>query len=98
MCDKVTYTDRDAAAAAIKGLQKDKHTRHSNRFPSTTYFCEDCNGWHIASQQRSKKRKPFIGKPEMNSRAKMSKKGRKKVELLHIKDLTHARFQSGAGA
>lgn len=98
MCDKVIYTSRNTAAAAIKGLHKDKNTRHSKRFPSTCYYCSDCQGWHLCSPQKSKKRRQLIAQPEVNMDANMRRVYKKNTENLRIKDFTHARFQTGTRA
>jgi uncharacterized protein YlaI len=84
MCDKVTYTDRDAAAAAINALQKDRNRRHSRNQPSSTYYCEECKGWHVTSKRRRVRK---LYKMEINS--KPVDRNKQKDGVLRIKNYAH---------
>lgn len=54
-CGKEIYTERSKAVEAING--KNASGRKHNRMPAGTYFCKDCNGWHIYSQGKKKMKK-----------------------------------------
>lgn len=51
ICGKVIYSSRDQAKAAINGLKSysNSNTR-SNKQPSQTYLCNECNGWHLYTE------------------------------------------------
>lgn len=50
ICGKHIFKSRDEASKAIKGANKDRRPGQSVNRLNTTYFCKDCNGWHIASK------------------------------------------------
>lgn len=50
ICGKHIFSSRDEAAASMVGINKDKRPGRSQNRLSTTYFCPDCQGWHIASR------------------------------------------------
>lgn len=60
ICGKVIYSSRTEANVALKGANG-KHSNENKNRLNASYFCNDCNGWHIASRMnRMKKQK----KPE----------------------------------
>jgi hypothetical protein len=57
ICGKIIFTSRTEANAALKGANG-KHSNEAKNRLNTSYFCNDCNGWHIASRlARMKKQK-----------------------------------------
>lgn len=50
ICGKHIFRSRDEAAAAMVGVNRDKRPGRSQNRLTTTYFCKDCEGWHIASR------------------------------------------------
>lgn len=50
ICGKQIFPSRDAANAQMVGVNKDKRPGRSVNRLNTTYFCKECNGWHIASR------------------------------------------------
>lgn len=54
-CGKVIYQVRQVAIEAIKGKNGD--SRRGKKFPAKTYFCKECNGWHIHTQGKKKMKK-----------------------------------------
>lgn len=48
ICGKVIYPSRTEASRAVKGANRSrKPGERPNQF-NTTYFCDACQGWHIA--------------------------------------------------
>ena len=56
ICGKVIFKTRIEANDAIIAFQKDFRAEAGLNRPSYSYFCDDCNGWHIASKTKPKKR------------------------------------------
>lgn len=50
ICGKQIFPSRDAANFQMVGVNKDKRPGRSVNRLNTTYFCRDCNGWHVASR------------------------------------------------
>lgn len=50
ICGKHIFPSRDEAAASMVGINKDKRPGRSQNRLTTSYFCNDCQGWHIASR------------------------------------------------
>lgn len=83
ICEKTKYLSRTEAKNAIAGINNDKlceikivdnldkipaqHRKRSKKSSMKAYFCNDCNGWHIATQgKKSKRRKPSTGNGIIN--------------------------------
>lgn len=58
ICGKTIYLTSRDAIEAIKGLMKDNQDRNgtfkANRLPSRAYFCEECNGYHLYTENKKK--------------------------------------------
>lgn len=50
ICGKVIYQSKTAANKALKGANKDRRPGQSVNRLNTVYFCNDCEGWHLASK------------------------------------------------
>lgn len=62
ICGKVPYNTRKEAVAAIQGLKKDKGVTRSRRQANKTYFCFDCNAFHLStSDKHGRKRRTRKG-------------------------------------
>ena len=51
ICGKTIYPTKESAISAIEGIKNDP-TSKANRKPQKTYWCGDCNGYHIHSKQK----------------------------------------------
>lgn len=56
ICGKEIYLSQRLAIEAIKGMLGDADGR-SHRQPSRAYFCEPCEGWHIHTENKTRKNK-----------------------------------------
>ena len=45
-CGKVIFTKKEAEAI----LKKKKHSSKKGKKEKRTYYCVDCNGWHLTSE------------------------------------------------
>lgn len=56
ICGKVIYPTRQVAVDAIRGLMADNQNRNgtfrSNKQPSRSYFCNECKGWHLHTENK----------------------------------------------
>lgn len=56
ICGKVIYLNIKAAIAAIKGLMGDNQDRNntlrSKKIPSRAYFCDECQGYHLHTENK----------------------------------------------
>ena len=56
ICGKVIYPTRQVAVDAIKGMMADNQDRNgtfrSNKLPSRSYFCAECKGWHLHTENK----------------------------------------------
>lgn len=57
ICGKVIYASRTEATLVIKGANRDRRPGETPNRLNTSYFCEACQGWHIASKCKRKARK-----------------------------------------
>lgn len=73
ICGKQIYSTRRDAGDAIKGLQNDSRKGRSKTQPYYSYFCKDCNGWHLASNIIRKKKIKFIQDDQNIASAKREK-------------------------
>lgn len=62
ICGKVIYKSQTEANHALKGKNKKSRPGKPINRLNTSYFCNDCSGWHIAS--KSEKRKKGIRAPK----------------------------------
>lgn len=74
ICGKVIYPTIRDAVDAIKGLMNDNQDRNatfrSNKLPSRAYFCDDCQGYHLHTENKKqvvKKIKAQRTKSEIDS-------------------------------
>lgn len=60
ICGKNIFKSRQEAMMAINGFARDKRAGKSKVNHNASYFCVDCNGWHLtSSEQKRPKIKPF---------------------------------------
>ena len=56
ICGKVIYPNIKAAIDAIKGLMGDNQDRNntfrSKKIPSRAYFCDECQGYHLHTENK----------------------------------------------
>ena len=87
ICGKTIYFSRNLANEAISGLQVDKRYNRSNKRPSRSYFCDDCQGWHIHTENKIKavklKSKQRTQK-ESNSKPEETRKMERDMKVLVI--------------
>lgn len=62
ICGKTIYLSRGNAQSAIDGQHNDKRKTKSNVKACYSYYCSDCDGYHITSNES--KRKPKIKKSQ----------------------------------
>jgi uncharacterized protein YlaI len=90
MCEKVSYPTREEAIAAVCGLQERKgKLSKSKRQPSKTYYCIDCQGWHISTKKRRRFNKTF--KRSIHGFKMLNDKPKEKNEILLIHNYTGKR-------
>lgn len=56
VCGKIIFSNRMDAITAMNGVHLDKRPNKSKNKQTYSYFCTDCNGWHLASNRKTKKR------------------------------------------
>ena len=85
ICGKEIYNSRSKANSAIKGANKDNR---NNRL-TTSYYCKDCDGWHVSSKSKPKSMWETNHKQEVNIDA-MDRRERKSnsQRWLMIQDYT----------
>lgn len=85
ICGKKIFTTREEAITAISSFQglAGKKKKSKNQ-PRATYFCKECNGWHITSQG-AKKPKTETHTFEARTRQEQDKKSHGS-KYLHIKN------------
>lgn len=73
ICGKTIYPTREDAANAMAGFNSSIRAKSKLK---GSYFCNDCEGWHVSSgyKQSKKKRIPFIVSENVNSAQKQYKK------------------------
>lgn len=57
ICGKIIFKTKNEAANAIAGMQSDTRPTKANRKPQNTYWCAECQGYHIHSKQKKKRYK-----------------------------------------
>lgn len=85
-CGKTIYTERKKAVEAING----KNSSGRGKMTAGTYFCSDCNGWHIYSQGKKKMKKCDETNHELKTHPDHHDK-QKDQGVLHIADFTSRR-------
>lgn len=85
ICGKIIYTSRSEASKVIRGVNKNpRHGDTPNRL-NTTYYCDACQGWHVAS--RCTKKKPRTRTVEFKeSNQELHNLKMKKFETLIIRN------------
>lgn len=59
ICGKVIYKTRSEAHDSINGQHNDKRPTSSKVKSGYCYFCNDCKGWHISSNEQKRPKKKF---------------------------------------
>ena len=66
MCEKVIYDSRDEANEALLGINRRKKEvlgEREQKSPLTySYYCNECEGWHLTSKDDKAKRMEYIYK------------------------------------
>lgn len=92
ICGKVIYPDIQTAIKAINGLMADNQDRNatfrSKKLPSRAYFCHECQGYHLHTENKKqvvKKMKMQRTKPEVDSieHKKLEKKCERQTLIIH---------------
>lgn len=75
VCGKTIYTIREEAAKAISGINSSTRIKTDTGKLKGSYFCQDCNGWHISSgfKQSKSKKIPYVINDEVNSSQRIKK-------------------------
>jgi hypothetical protein len=60
VCGKEIYSTRKLAIAAMNGHNNDRRSTSSKIKLKYSYFCGDCNGWHLSSGIRHKRKIRYI--------------------------------------
>jgi len=81
ICGKTIYETSRLAIEAIKGMLGDMDGR-SRKQPSRAYFCEDCNGYHVHTENKPKKQKS--NSQEVNTESVEKKYNDRKFKTLII--------------
>lgn len=88
-CGKEIYTERKKAVEAING--KNAHGRRGGKMTAGTYFCTDCDGWHIYSQGKKKMKKRDETNHELKTHPDHHGK-QKHQGMLQIKNFSSKKF------
>ena len=59
ICGKTIYISKLEASKSIAGLSSDKRKKRTKDKPNQVYFCNDCDGWHVASSSKNKRKHDF---------------------------------------
>lgn len=70
ICGKQIYKTNKEAIEAIKGIMKDDRIVKSNRRASRAYFCDECQGWHLHTENKKEK----LRRDRLNQRHKQEVK------------------------
>lgn len=81
ICGKTIYSTSRDAIDAIKGMLGDSDGR-SKRQPSKAYFCDKCDGYHIYTENKSKKQKS--NSESINTESEQKKHNDRKFKELII--------------
>lgn len=57
ICGKEIYKSKSEAKAAIQGLHAKR--KGGNNRPICVYFCDECQGFHVASKRKKKRPKSY---------------------------------------
>lgn len=92
ICGKTIYQTRQTAIDSIDGQHKDKRHIKSKVKPCYSYFCIDCNGWHITTNESKKPKKKFVQDhtETLNNAGKFKRKGIEKSGNAHL--IIHSRL------
>lgn len=88
ICGKIIYKSQSDAKQVIAGVNADKRPNKVINKPHVAYFCEDCNGWHVASRS---KRRYFRHNTEQIRTIKNGKKIHPQDQVLKIRNYTHSK-------
>ena len=81
ICGKTIYATSRDAIEAIKGMLGNMDGR-SKRHASRAYFCEDCNGYHLHTENKAKKQKS--NSQDVNTESVEKKENDRKFKTLII--------------
>lgn len=86
ICGKSIYATREEAARAMGGFNSSIRAKSKLK---GSYFCKDCNGWHLSSGNKQSKQKKisYVVSDDVNSaqrayKESVSKSGNKNI-IIH---------------
>lgn len=86
ICGKVIYTSRTEATLALKGANRDRRPGDTPNRLNTSYFCDACQGWHIASRCKRKARKGKTTEVETSPMEQHRRKSKRRDGFLIIRN------------
>lgn len=85
ICGKTIYPTLREAIEAIKGLMRDNRDikYKANKLPSRAYLCDECNGYHLYTENKKAKKVKSISE-DIDTESKEKKHNDKKFKDLII--------------
>lgn len=85
ICGKIIYSSQSEAKKVLAGVNGDKRPTTVNSKPHVAYYCDACEGWHVASRS---KRKFTKSRTEQIITIKAGQKAHPQDQTLKIRDFT----------